>query len=76
MSTSFIRWGGPAAMVGSVLWAMWTIGFNFVGYGEPGTPVYERYAAYNRLLPLALVTRHGGLPRVTRRTGEKLRVDG
>ena len=42
-------------MMGGVLWALWTVGFNFVGYGEPGTPAYERYEAYNRLLPLALL---------------------
>jgi drug/metabolite transporter (DMT)-like permease len=42
-------------MVGGVLWALWTVGFDFVGYGEPGTPAYERYEAYNRLLPLALL---------------------
>ena len=41
--------------MGGVLWALWTVGFNFVGYGEPGTPAYERYEAYNRLLPLALL---------------------
>ncbi len=56
MGTSIlIRWAGLAAMVGGVLWALWTVGFNFVGYGEPGTPAYERYEAYNRLLPLALL---------------------
>lgn len=54
-SSSVIRWAGLAAMVGGVLWALWTVGFNFVGYGEPGTPDYERYEAYNRLLPLALL---------------------
>ncbi len=42
-------------MVGAVLWALWTVGFNFVGYGDPGTPAYERYEAYNRLLPLVLL---------------------
>ncbi len=56
MGTSIlIRWAGLAAMVGGVLWALWTVGFNFVGYGEPGTPAYERYEAYNRVLPLALL---------------------
>ncbi len=56
MGTSIlIRWAALAAMVGGVLWALWTVGFNFVGYGEPGTPAYERYEAYNRLLPLALL---------------------
>ncbi len=54
-SSNLIRWGGLVVMVGSVLWALWTVGFNFVGYGEPGTPAYERYEAYNRLLPLALL---------------------
>lgn len=42
-------------MVGGILWALWTVGFNFVGYGQPGTLAYERYEAYNRLLPLALL---------------------
>ncbi len=54
-SSNLIRWAGLVAMVGGVLWALWTLGFNFVGYGEPGTPAYERYEAYNRLLPLALL---------------------
>ncbi|CAA9453835.1 MAG: hypothetical protein AVDCRST_MAG14-1289 [uncultured Rubrobacteraceae bacterium] len=54
-SSTFIRWAGLAAMVGSILWALWTIGSNFVGYGEPGTPAYEIYELYNRLLPLALL---------------------
>lgn len=54
-SSNLIRWAGLAAVVGSVLWALWTVGFNFVGYGDPGTPAYERYEAYNRLLPLALL---------------------
>jgi drug/metabolite transporter (DMT)-like permease len=42
-------------MLGGVLWALWSAGFNFVGYGDPGTPAYERYEAYNRLLPLVLL---------------------
>jgi hypothetical protein len=42
-------------MLGGVLWALWTVGFNFVGYGEPGTAAYERYEAYNRLLPLVVL---------------------
>ena len=54
-SSTLIRWAGLAAMMGGVLWALWTMGFNFVGYGEPGTPAYERYELYNRLLPLALL---------------------
>jgi hypothetical protein len=54
-SSVLTRLGGLAAMVGGVLWALWTVGFNFVGYGEPGTLAYERYEAYNRLLPLALL---------------------
>lgn len=54
-STTLTRWGGLAAMAGGVFWALWTVGFNFVGYGEPGTLAYERYEAYNRLLPLALL---------------------
>ena len=54
-SSNLLRWGGLAAMAGGVLWALWTVGFNFVGYGNPGTPAYERYEAYNRLLPLVLL---------------------
>ena len=54
-SSALIRLGGLAAMVGGVLWALWTVGFNFVGYSQPGTLAYERYEAYNRLLPLALL---------------------
>ena len=54
-SSTLIRWAGLSAMVGGVLWSLWTLGFNFVGYGEPGTLAYERYEAYNRLLPLVLL---------------------
>lgn len=54
-SSNLMRWAGLAAMVGGVLWALWTVGFNFVGYGAPGTLAYERYEAYNRLLPLVLL---------------------
>ena len=53
--SNLTRWAGLAAIAGGVLWALWTVGFNFVGYGEPGTLAYERYEAYNRLLPLALL---------------------
>ncbi len=56
MSSSLIRWSGVVAMLGGVLWALWTVGFNFVDYnGELGTPAYERYEAYNRLLPLVML---------------------
>ena len=54
-SPNLVKWGGLAAMVGGVLWALWTVGFNFAGYGDPGTPAYERYEAYNRVLPLAVL---------------------
>ena len=54
-ASNLIRWAGLAAMAGGVLWALWTVGFNFVGYGQPGTAAYERYEAYNRLLPLVLL---------------------
>ena len=50
-SSILFRWAGLAAVVGGVLWALWTVGFDFVGYGDPGSPAYERYEAYNRLLP-------------------------
>ncbi len=54
--SNLVRWAGLAAMVGGVLWALWTVGFNFVDYaGEIGTPAYERYEAYNRLLPLVVL---------------------
>ena len=54
-SPNLVKWGGLAAMVGGVLWALWTVCFNFAGYGDPGTPAYERYEAYNRVLPLAVL---------------------
>ena len=54
-SSNLTRWAGLATMVGGVLLALWTVGFNFVGYGDPGTLAYERYEAYNRLLPLAVL---------------------
>ena len=57
-SSELVRWSGLAAMLGG---ALWSIGFNFVGWGEPGTPVYERYEAYNRLLPLALLPVTAGI---------------
>ena len=44
VSSNLIRSAGLAAIVGGVLWALWTLGFNFVDYhGELGTPAYERY---------------------------------
>ena len=53
--SNLVRWAGLAAVVGGILWALWTVGFNFAGYGDPGTLAYERYEAYNRLLPLAVL---------------------
>ena len=61
-SSNLTRWAGLATMVGGVLWALWTVGFNFVGYGDPGTLAYERYEAYNRLLPLVLLPVVVGFP--------------
>ena len=52
-SSNLVKRAGLAAMAGGVLW---TVGFNFVDYaGEIGTPAYERYEAYNRLLPLVVL---------------------
>ena len=61
-SSNLTRWAGLATMVGGVLLALWTVGFNFVGYGDPGTLAYERYEAYNRLLPLVLLPVVVGFP--------------
>ena len=54
-SSDLIRWGGLAAIWGGVLWALWNAGLEFVvGWGEPPSPAYERYEAYNRVMPVIL----------------------
>jgi hypothetical protein len=55
MSSGLVRWSGLAAMLGGVLWALWAGVEQSVGWGQPGTPVYERYELINRLLPFALL---------------------
>lgn len=56
MSSSILtRWCGLAAMLGGVLWALWAVVVQSVGWGEPGSAAYERYELINRLLPLALL---------------------
>lgn len=43
MSSSFIRWGGMAAMVGGVLWALTPLREPFLGGRFPGHPVFRPY---------------------------------
>lgn len=54
---NLIRWSGPAAIVGSVLWVLWAGGQlqGFGGWDEPGSAAYDRYEFFNRLLPLTLL---------------------
>jgi hypothetical protein len=61
-SSDLIRWGGLAAIWGGVLWALWNAGLEFViGWGEPPSPAYERYEAYNRVMPVILLLLVAGL---------------
>ena len=61
-SSDLIRWGGLVAIWGGVLWALWNAGLEFVvGWGEPPSPAYERYEAYNRVMPLILPLLVAGL---------------
>ena len=61
-SSDLIRWGGLAAIWGGVLWALWNAGLEFVvGWGEPPSPAYERYEAYNRVMPVILPLLVAGL---------------
>lgn len=61
-SSDLIRWGGLAAIWGGVLWALWNAGLEFVvGWGEPPSPAYERYEAYNKVMPVILPLLVAGL---------------
>ena len=61
-SSDLIRWGGLAAIWGGVLWALWNAGLEFVvGWGEPPSPAYARYEAYNRVMPVILPLLVAGL---------------
>ena len=55
MSSNLIRLSGLAAMLGGVLWALWGIVEQSVGWGQPGSTAYELYELINRLLPFALL---------------------
>jgi hypothetical protein len=55
MSSNLVRWSGLAAMLGGVLWALWGVAEQSVGWGQPGSTVYERYGLINRLLPFVLL---------------------
>ncbi len=57
-SSTGIRWGGSAAVLGGTLWALWYVGAYTIGLVVPG---YEGYEAYNRLIPLVLVLLLAGL---------------
>ena len=54
-SSTLTKWCGLAAMLGAVLWALWAVVVQSVGWGESGSAAYERYELINRLLPLALL---------------------
>jgi hypothetical protein len=43
MSSSFIRWGGLAAMVGGFLWALTPLREPLLGGRFPGDPVFRPY---------------------------------
>ncbi len=55
MSSNIVQWSGLAAMLGGLLWALWGVIEQSVGWGEPGSTAYERYELINRLLPFALL---------------------
>jgi hypothetical protein len=57
MSSSLIRWSGLTAMLGGVLWALWSAGQlqEFGGGGEPGGASFDPYVFFNRLLPLVIL---------------------
>ncbi|CAA9287353.1 MAG: hypothetical protein AVDCRST_MAG93-3636, partial [uncultured Chloroflexia bacterium] len=57
MSSNLIRLSGLTAMVGGVLWALWSAGQlqGFGGGGEVGGPSFDPYVFFNRLLPLILL---------------------
>jgi hypothetical protein len=57
MSSTFVRLSGLAAMLGSMLWVLWTVGQlqGFGGWGVPGSVAYDSYEFYTRLLPFVLL---------------------
>src|SRR5918997_5781000 len=55
MSPNLVRLSGLAAMLGGVLWPLWVVVEQSVGWGEPGSAAYQRYELINRLLPLAIL---------------------
>jgi len=57
-SSTSIRWGGLAAVLGGVLWALWYVGVYTTGLVVPR---YEGYEGYNRLMPFVLVLLLAGL---------------
>ena len=79
--SSYIRWYGLAAILGSVLWVLWAAGQlqGFGGGGGPGSASYERYEFFNRLFPLPLapvVVGFAGLHAVQRGSYDRLRTVG
>jgi hypothetical protein len=42
-------------MAGGVLWPLWALLEQSVGWGRPGSAAYEQYELVNRLLPLAVL---------------------
>ena len=56
MSSNPVRLSGLAAMLGGVIWVLWTAGqLQGFGWGEPGSVAYDRYEFFNRLLPFVLL---------------------
>jgi hypothetical protein len=55
MSSILIRFSGLVAMLGGVLWPLWVVVEQSVGWGEPGSAAYQRYELINRLLPLTIL---------------------
>ena len=55
MSSNLVRLSGLVAVLGGVLWALWGVVEQSVGWGQPGSTVYERYELINRLLPFVLL---------------------
>lgn len=55
MWDNLVRVSGLAAMAGGVLWAVWGVAVQSVGWGEPGSASYDIYELVNRLLPFVLL---------------------
>ena len=57
MSSNLIRWSGLSAMVGGVLWALWSAGQlqGFGGEDGAGGASFDPYVFFNRLLPLVIL---------------------